>query len=134
MTYVSGDEDGDGLLDSPVSIFEDSLDETWVFSCVTQVDTTTTNTVVVTGTPVDPEGSLLCGSEDDLADRVAEPCDVTDDAVATVTVTTGGTTSPDLAETGVRGLGGLLAVVTGLLVVGTSLVLLGGRRRRTPTS
>ena len=44
VTYVSGDTDGDGLLDTPDSIFEDSLDETWVFTCTTDVDETTTNT------------------------------------------------------------------------------------------
>ena len=55
VTYVSGDEDGDGLLDTPTSIFEDALDETWIFTCTTTVDEDTTNVVTVTGTPTDPE-------------------------------------------------------------------------------
>ena len=32
VEYVSGDIDGDGLLDTPRSIFEDKADETWVFT------------------------------------------------------------------------------------------------------
>ena len=54
VTYVSGDKDGDNLLDTPNSIFEDALDETWVFTCTTTVDQDTTNTVIVSGTPTDP--------------------------------------------------------------------------------
>ena len=73
VTYVSGDIDGDGLLDSPVSIFEDALDETWVFTCTAFVDEDTVNTVVVEGTPVDPGGDPLCGPDTDPA---TEPCDV----------------------------------------------------------
>ncbi len=46
--------DRDGLLDTPNSIFEDSLDETWIFTCTTFVDEDTTNTVVVGGTAVGP--------------------------------------------------------------------------------
>ena len=49
VTYVRGDHDDDGLLDTPNSIFEDRLDETWVFTCTTDVDEDTTNTVVVAG-------------------------------------------------------------------------------------
>ena len=44
VTYVTGDNDGDGLLDTPNSIFEDHLDETWIFTCTTRIDQTTTNT------------------------------------------------------------------------------------------
>ena len=44
----------------PNSIFEDALDETWVFTCTTFVDEDTMNTVVVEGTPVDPGGEPLC--------------------------------------------------------------------------
>ena len=60
VVYASGDDDGDGLLDTPTSIFEDSADETWVFTCTTTVSQTTTNTVEVIGTPVDPGGVELC--------------------------------------------------------------------------
>ena len=84
VTFVSGDEDGDGLLDTPTSIFEDALDETWIFTCTTTVTETTTNVVTVPGTPTDPDGQPLCGSTEPL--KVAEPCDVTDNGTATVTV------------------------------------------------
>ena len=83
VTYVSGDVDGDGLLDSPISIFEDALDETWVFTCTAFVDQDTVNTVVAEGTPVDPEANLLCGPDTDPA---TEPCDVTSRDQARVTI------------------------------------------------
>jgi uncharacterized repeat protein (TIGR01451 family) len=86
VTYVSGDDDGDGLLDTINSIFEDAADETWTFTCATTVNTTTTNTVTVTGTPTDPVGQPLCGPQT----TVPDPCDVTSNAVATVTVTAPG--------------------------------------------
>ena len=57
VTYVSGDEDLDDLLDTPTSIFEDSADETWIFTCTTVISVTTVNTVTVTGTPTDPGGA-----------------------------------------------------------------------------
>ena len=60
VTYVSGDEDLDGLLDTINSIFEDALDETWMFTCTTSSTRTTTNVVTVTGTPTDPDGEPLC--------------------------------------------------------------------------
>ena len=47
VRYVSGDQDDDGLLDTPNSIFEDAADETWIFTCTHDVDRDTTNTVVV---------------------------------------------------------------------------------------
>lgn len=84
VAYVSGDTDGDGLLDTQDSIFEDALDETWLFTCTTTVDKTTTNTVVVTGTPTDGGGQPLCGQAD--GPRVSEPCDVRDRDRETVRV------------------------------------------------
>jgi hypothetical protein len=93
VTYVSGDEDGDGLLDTPNSIFEDALDETWTFTCVTTVAATTSNTVVVTGTPTDQGGVALCADTRAVAlARVSVSCDATDSAAATVTVTPPATT------------------------------------------
>ena len=65
------------LLDTPTSIFEDSRDETWLFTCTTFVDETTTNVVDVTGTPTDPGGVPLCAGE---------PCDATAQDRETVTV------------------------------------------------
>jgi LPXTG-motif cell wall-anchored protein len=93
VSYVSGDQDEDGLLDTPTSIFEDALDETWTFTCTVTLSETTTNTVVVTGTPTDPGGVALCGGEEGEggAAQVPEPCDVTDDDQATVTVVDPGT-------------------------------------------
>ena len=86
VTFVSGDIDGDGLLDSPNSIFEDNLDEVWIFTCTVDLSATTTNTVVVTGTPTNSAGDPLCGPQTPNT----EPCDVTDEAVATVVVTVPG--------------------------------------------
>ena len=43
VTYVSGDEDGDELLDTPNSIFEDSADEVWMFTCTARITTDTVN-------------------------------------------------------------------------------------------
>jgi uncharacterized repeat protein (TIGR01451 family) len=85
-TFVSGDVDSDGLLDSPNSIFEDNLDEVWIFTCTVDLSATTTNTVLVTGTPANSVGEPLCGPQTPNA----EPCDVTDDATATVVVTVPG--------------------------------------------
>jgi hypothetical protein len=90
VTYVSGDEDGDNLLDTPNSIFEDSLDETWTFACTATVNETTTNTVTVTGTPTDPGGEPLCPTE---------PCDATDTDNATVTALDPGTIVIEKATT-----------------------------------
>jgi uncharacterized repeat protein (TIGR01451 family) len=86
VTFVSGDLDADGLLDSPTSIFEDSLEEVWIFTCTVDISATTTNTVVVTGTPTNSTGEALCGP----GTPNTEPCDVTDEAVATVVVTVPG--------------------------------------------
>jgi uncharacterized repeat protein (TIGR01451 family)/LPXTG-motif cell wall-anchored protein len=90
VTYVSGDEDGDELLDTPTSLFEDALDEIWTFTCTATIDETTTNTVVVTGRPTDSDGSPLCLTPAAFGRsrllQVPGGCDVTDEAEATVTV------------------------------------------------
>ncbi len=91
VTYVKGDIDGDGLLDTPDSIFEDSLDETWVFTCTTTIDETTTNTVIVEGTPTDPEGEPLCEPAAEVLARALSTCDATDRDSATVKVVAPGT-------------------------------------------
>jgi hypothetical protein len=84
VKYVSGDKDKDNLLDTPNSIFEDALNETWVFTCTTPVDDTTTNIVTVEGTPTDAAGSPLCGpgSGQDTENQLA-PCDAEDRDKAT---------------------------------------------------
>jgi LPXTG-motif cell wall-anchored protein len=136
VAYVSGDEDGDGLLDTPTSIFEDALDETWVFTCTTSVTTTTANTVVVTGSPTDEGGTPLCGP-----DSVGgfPPCDVTatDDAVvvvAGVPPTTPPVPTPpgpngQLPDTGASGLGTMLATGALALMLGSLLVAVARRRQ-----
>lgn len=91
VSYVSGDTDDDGLLDTPTSIFEDSLDETWNFTCTTRVDETTTNVVTVTGTPTDPDGTDLCAAQDGVQAAAIAPCDVTASATAEVVVVDPGT-------------------------------------------
>ena len=50
VTYVSGDIDGDGQLDTDQDIFESGTDETWIFTCTTTITEDTVNTVVVDGT------------------------------------------------------------------------------------
>jgi hypothetical protein len=82
LTYVSGDANGNGLLDTPSSIFEYSADETWTFRCTTSIGATTTNTVTAAGRPADGGGAPLCA---------AQSCDVSDKAQATVTVVQPGT-------------------------------------------
>jgi hypothetical protein len=94
VTFVRGDRDGDGLLDTPNSIFEDALDETWIFTCTTTIDETTTNTVVVTGNATGTDGTSLCdegGPAGESALQQADPCVVSDQDDATVTVTEPGT-------------------------------------------
>ncbi len=91
VEYVSGDLDGDGLLDSPDSIFEDAADETWVFRCSTVVDEDTTNTVVASGTPADQDGGSLCAPD--------TPCDPSDQDSAQVTVVAGPSPTPSPSPT-----------------------------------
>lgn len=92
VAYVTGDEDGDGLLDTADSIFEDARDETWVFTCTTFVREDTVNTVVASGSPTDADGVDVCAPETGgvllQAGRIGTPCDVTADATAEVTVST----------------------------------------------
>ncbi len=81
LTFVGGDQDGDGLLDTINSIFEDALDETWRFRCTMTIAETTTNTVVVTGTPTESGGIPLCREGESTLE-----CDVDDQDTATVVV------------------------------------------------
>ncbi|HEY5879149.1 MAG TPA: LPXTG cell wall anchor domain-containing protein [Nakamurella sp.] len=137
VTYVSGDDDGDGLLDTPTSLFEDSADETWTFTCTTTVNATTTNTVVVTGTPTGPGGELLCGT-DSINPQIVS-CDTTGSDTAMVdlagTPTAPPTTpvNPDqpdgsLPDTGTSGIGTMLAGGAIALMLGGLLVALARRR------
>lgn len=148
VQYASGDEDSDGLLDTPRSIFEDSADETWVFTCTTTIDQDTTNVVVVTGSPSDPGGQPLCGAVAAQA-GIAEPCDVRAQDQAHVTVTPTptspspsptpagpdtsgsgtGTSSGSLPNTGAPA-GSLALLVLGVVFVVAGSVLLGTSARR----
>jgi hypothetical protein len=94
VRYVKGDRDGDGLLDSPKSLFEDSLDETWVFTCTTVVHRDTTNTVVVSGVASSADGQPLCDDANGSSGAGGKPtCEPADSDVAHVTVS--GATGPE---------------------------------------
>ena len=141
VRYVRGDTDGDGLLDTPDSIFEDEADEKWVFECTTTVDEDTTNVVVVAGSPSDEDGNPLCGAGSEA--QIA-PCDVRDRDRATVIVVAGPAIGPgegagggspggdfgDLGDTGApRGLYQLLVLGLLLLLAGSAMSVAGHRRR-----
>ncbi len=135
VTYVSGDKDGDNLLDTPHSILEDALDETWVFTCTTTVDQDTTNTVIVSGTPTDSSGNNLCHAP--ASGQGASSCDVegTDKATVTLGPAAVGPTDigPSLADTGApRGSLGLLALA--ILLITSGAAVLGVRRVRSRTA
>ena len=70
VTYVSGDVDNDGRLDTDQDIFESGTKETWTFRCTTTITQDTINTVVVHGTPVDPDDVPLCDPAACPVDRV----------------------------------------------------------------
>ena len=146
MRYIGGDKDGDGLLDTEDSIFEDAVDETWIFECSMVVDETTTNVVQVPGIPSGPDGAPLCGP-DTGEGLVKVPCDVSarDRAVVTVDPALGpGTGGIDPGDgsgpgsgPGASGLGDtgaapwlreLLLLGLLFLAVGGGLLLAGRRR------
>ncbi len=138
VKYESGDVDGDGLLDSPDSIFEDELDETWVFTCTTEVNKDTTNVVTVSGSPSDQDGNPLCGTGTGTgSSRVKKPCDAAGQDTANVQVESGvspasgggGEPGDGLGNTGAAAWlrEGLLLGL--LLVAGGALLIAWGRRR-----
>jgi hypothetical protein len=136
VTYVSGDLDGDDLLDAPNSIFEDSADEVWIFTCTTTLTQTTVNTVRVTGTPTDPAGDRLCGVATGTGPS-SPPCDVTDSDTARVTVAASPVQPPlppppppPLPETGAGSAQPLLALGVVVTLVGGALVGTSRIRRR----
>ncbi|GAA1953101.1 DUF7507 domain-containing protein [Microbacterium deminutum] len=128
VQYLSGDQDADGLLDTPKSIFEDAADETWRFQCTTTFDETTKNTVVVEGTPTGPLGAHLCddvgGAGPGVAALAVTTCDPTDLDIATVTVV------PPLAPTGGQVMWPLLALGTLLIAIGAAAVAAARRSAR----
>ncbi len=65
VTYVSGDDDLNGLLTSATDLFETGAAEVWNFQCVTTITEDTTNVVTTVGTPVRPgeEGNQLLGPD-----------------------------------------------------------------------
>jgi len=82
LTLVSGDTNGNGILEPDTSakrsaFFEyAATNEVWIFTCTTHVTTDTTNTVTASGIPSDPDGN-----------EIGRP--VTATATAHVTVTAG---------------------------------------------
>ena len=75
VTYVSGDDDGNGLLTGELSIYEIStVAEVWVFECTRTVSVDTTNTVTVSGVPSDLRGNRL---GPDVSARAVASVDVT---------------------------------------------------------
>lgn len=126
IAYVSGDTDADGLLDTPDSIFEDEAEETWIFRCATFVSETTVNTAVVTGTPVDPTGDVLCEASD-VQVLLAAPftgCDVDGSAQAIVRVV------PPLPPTGGEIAAAVIGIAALMLALGLLLVATARARRR----
>jgi uncharacterized repeat protein (TIGR01451 family) len=125
VTYVSGDVDADGQLDTDKDIFESGTRETWTFTCTTTVDQDTVNTAVVHGTAVDPAGDALCAPTD---------CPVSASDVAKVVVTTPEPepgvlpTKEGLSPTGAEVVG-MVWVAAVLLGIGTALVAASRRRR-----
>ncbi len=127
VAYVSGDQDEDGLLDTPTSIFEDSLDEVWIFTCATTVQRTTTNTVVVSGSAVDPEGEPLCDTSQRAALAAAPTCDPSAGAQATVVV------GPPLPSSGGIVLWPLLALGSILVGIGAAALAAARQAKRAPS-
>jgi hypothetical protein len=128
LRLVSGDRDGDGLLDTANSIFEDHGDETWVFTCTTNVSETTTNTVLVRGTPAGSGGELLCGPGTD-AELLRQRCDVTarDSATVDVAAVAGTKSGAGLPGTGATG-GPWRMLLVGQLLVATGAGLIAACR------
>jgi uncharacterized repeat protein (TIGR01451 family) len=60
VTFVSGDDDGNGLLTGEINEYEISTAaEVWIFECTTIVREDTTNTVTVSGVPSDLDGNRI---------------------------------------------------------------------------
>jgi uncharacterized repeat protein (TIGR01451 family) len=128
VTYVSGDVDNDGRLDTDQDIFESGTKETWTFRCTMTITQDTVNSVVVRGTPVDPDDVPLCDPA---------TCAVDGSDVAKVVVTApepGPSVLPTkegagLSPTGAQGIG-LIWLGAVLLGVGAALLAAGRRRPR----
>jgi uncharacterized repeat protein (TIGR01451 family) len=127
VTYVSGDVDNDGRLDTDQDVFESGTKEVWTFTCSQTITADTINTVVVGGTPVNPNDNVpLC---------TPAQCPVASSDVAKVVVTAPEPapsvlpTKEGLSPTGAQGLdlGWVGLVLVGL---GAALVLIGRRPRR----
>lgn len=124
VQYVSGDDDANGLLTGENDLWETGPPETWHFSCTTIVTHTTTNTVVVKGTPVNPE----------LENPVIGP-DVEGRATDTVDVTQVTPPAATIVDEPARPAGGSpLFAILGLAAVCMlgGLALVGFERRRRP--
>jgi uncharacterized repeat protein (TIGR01451 family) len=123
VTFVSGDDDGNGLLTGEIHEYEISVAaEVWIFECTTTVTEGTTNTVTVSGVPSDLDGSRLGP-------------DVAASATATVGVDEGAAPAEAEAELPFTGQTLPLTVTVLLLCTGAALVLTArhiGRPRFAP--
>jgi hypothetical protein len=86
VTYVSGDDDLNELLTGDHDLFETGPPETWIFTCTVNVSQDTTNTAVVTGTPVGPT-DIQDGTFEVLGPDVDQDAQATVDVVDPATIT-----------------------------------------------
>jgi hypothetical protein len=135
VTYVSGDDDGNGLLTPDLSrpgvkFFEYSAaPEVWVFTCTTTVSADTVNTVTVGGVPSDTDGNQL---GDPVSASATATVTVAEVSAGTAVAGEGGGTLP-FTGGAVRDLllAGLLAVAGGIAAVVTRRRGRGVRAART---
>ncbi|MHC5025792.1 MAG: hypothetical protein ACYTGR_03425 [Planctomycetota bacterium] len=67
VTFVDGDANGDGILD---------LDETWIYTCMSVINDTTTNVAVASGEFNTPSANVTVTDEDDLTIVASPPPDL----------------------------------------------------------
>ena len=100
VTYVSGDDDANELLTGESDLFETGPPETWLFTCTMTISEDTTNTVVVSGTPVGPgvDGVEVIGEAVDAGAEAA--VDALDPASITIVKTLVGARTGTASFTG----------------------------------
>ena len=123
VTYVAGDEDGNGLLTGETDLFETGPPEVWTFECTTTITVDTVNIVTVSGTPIRPEGPETLGP-DVSAEAVASVLVVDDSEVLPIPVTPLPRTGSDPVP--------VLRIALALVLAGAVLVLAVRRGRAAP--
>lgn len=129
VTYVSGDDDDNGLLTGDGDLFETGPPEVWTFTCTTIVTRDTVNTVTVEGTPVDPGSPEPLGpnvTDADTAEVIVTGVNPPD--VTTTTSVTPFPPTPTIPPTGGGGRSGL-PIAALLLLAGGALLMVTRRRR-----